>query len=82
LDGKHVQLLQFWLCSANHAIYYDIYHKSNENTDKYKSQRTAAVVLTKIYLYDYITRFREPCTVCNSCNCDCYNGVRSPVASV
>jgi len=35
LDGRQVQLLQFWPCSANHAIrYYDIYHKSNENTDK------------------------------------------------
>ena len=41
-----MQLLQFWLRSANHAIYYyDIYHKRNENTDKYKNQRAAAVVL-------------------------------------
>jgi len=37
LDGRQVQLLQFWLCSANRATYYyDIDHKSNENTDKYK----------------------------------------------
>jgi len=46
--------------------YYDIYHKSNENTDKYKIQRAAAVVLIKIYFYDYITWFSEPCTVCNN----------------
>jgi len=47
-------------CSANHAIcYYDIYHKSNENADKTKNQRAAAVVL--------ITWFNEPCTVCNDC---------------
>jgi len=49
VDGRQVQLLQFWLCSANHAICYDIYHKSNENTDKYKNQRAAAIVLIKIY---------------------------------
>jgi len=72
LDGRQVQLLQFWLCSANHVIYYyEIYHKSNENTDKYKNQREAAVVLIKIYFYDYITWFSEPCAVCNNCN-DCY----------
>ena len=41
----------------------DICHKSNENTDKYKNQRAAAVVLTKIYFYDYITWFSEPCAV-------------------
>jgi len=49
----------------------DICHKSNENTDKYKNQRAAAVVLIKIYFCDYIMWFSEPCTVCNNCNCDC-----------
>jgi len=59
--------------------YYDIYHKSNDNTDKYKkNQRAAAVVLIKIYFYDYITWFSEPCTVCNNCN----SGVRLPLASI
>jgi len=52
LDGRQVQLLRFWLCFANHAVcYYDIYHKSYENTDKYKNQRAAAIVLIKIYFY-------------------------------
>jgi len=56
-----------------YICYYDIYHKSNENTDKYKkNQRAAAVVLIKIYFYDDITWFSEPCTLCNNCNCDCY----------
>jgi len=65
-----MQLLQFWLRFANHAIYYyDIFHKRNENTDKYKNQLAAAVVLIKIYFYQHITWFSEPCTVCN---CDCY----------
>ena len=33
MDGRQVQLWQFWLCSANHAIcYYDIYHKSRPIT--------------------------------------------------
>jgi len=55
LDGRQVQLLQFWLRSANYAIcYYDIYHKSNENRDKYKNQRAAAVVLIKIYFFTII----------------------------
>jgi len=50
LDGRQVQLLQFSLCSANYAIcYYDIYHKSNENTDNYKNQHASAVGLIKIY---------------------------------
>ena len=41
-----MQLLQFWLRFANHAIYYyDIFHKRNENTDKYKNQSAAAVIL-------------------------------------
>jgi len=36
LDERQVQL-QFWLCSANQGTrIYDIYHKSNENTDKTK----------------------------------------------
>ena len=64
LDIRQVQLLQLWLCSANHAIYYyDIDHKGNENTDKYKDQRAAAVVLIKIYFYGYVTWFSEPCSL-------------------
>jgi len=51
--------------------YYGIYHKSNKNTDKYKNERTAAIVLIKIYFYYYITWFSEPCTVCDHCNYDC-----------
>jgi len=36
-----------------------------------KNQLAVAIVLAKVYFYDYITWFSEPCTVCN-CNCDCY----------
>jgi len=40
-------------------------------TNKYNNQRAAAIILIKIYFYDYITWFSEPSTVCNNCNCYC-----------
>jgi len=51
LDGRQMQLLQLRLRSANHAIcHYDIYHTSNENTDKYKNQRAAFALVRSIFM--------------------------------